>query len=50
MLFDQQQNHVALAGEISITTTIQTYPLENANTALADLKGGTSSGTAALVP
>ena len=49
--YTRQDAHefIALAGEIPIKTTIQTYSLENANAALTDLKAGASTGTAVLV-
>jgi propanol-preferring alcohol dehydrogenase len=39
-----------LAPRIPITTTVTTYPLEQAEQALADLRAGRFEGTAVLVP
>ncbi len=41
---------LALAAEAGVTTEVTTYPLERANEALADLRGGTLTGAAVLVP
>jgi propanol-preferring alcohol dehydrogenase len=38
------------AGEIGLRTEVTTYPLENANAALEDLRHGRFSGAAVLVP
>jgi propanol-preferring alcohol dehydrogenase len=39
-----------IADEIRIETTVRIYPLEDANTALSDLRQGRFSGAAVLVP
>ncbi|HTA37261.1 MAG TPA: zinc-dependent alcohol dehydrogenase family protein [Solirubrobacteraceae bacterium] len=39
-----------LAPEVPVKTHVTTYPLEQANEALADLRGGRFSGAAVLVP
>lgn len=41
---------LALAAQIPIRTTVQRYPLAEANTALADLRAGRVQGAAVLVP
>ena len=41
---------LALAAQIPIRTTITTYPLEQAEDALADLRAGRFEGTAVIVP
>jgi alcohol dehydrogenase, propanol-preferring len=41
---------IALATEIPVRTTITTYPLDQAETALADLRAGRFEGTAVIVP
>jgi alcohol dehydrogenase, propanol-preferring len=41
---------LALASEIPIRTTITTYPLEQAEQALSDLRAGAFEGTAVLIP
>jgi propanol-preferring alcohol dehydrogenase len=41
---------LALAPRVPVRTTIQTYPLEAANTALDDLRAGRVHGAAVLVP
>jgi alcohol dehydrogenase, propanol-preferring len=41
---------IALAREIPIRTTITTYPLEQAERALSDLRAGAFEGTAVLIP
>jgi alcohol dehydrogenase, propanol-preferring len=41
---------LALAPKVPIRTTITTYPLEQAETALADLRAGRFEGTAVIVP
>ena len=41
---------LALAAEAGVTTEVTAYPLERANEALADLRGGTLTGAAVLVP
>lgn len=41
---------LALAAEIPIATAVDEYPLDGANTALARLKAGETSGTAVLSP
>ena len=39
-----------LARRVPIRTTVTTYPLEQAELALADLRGGRFEGSAVLVP
>lgn len=39
-----------LAPKVPVRTTVRTYPLERANEALANLRDGTLTGAAALVP
>ena len=39
-----------LAPQVPVRTTITTYPLEQAETALADLRAGKFEGTAVIVP
>jgi len=39
-----------LAPEIGIVSTISTYPLQQANQALADLRAGRFEGAAVLIP
>jgi propanol-preferring alcohol dehydrogenase len=48
----RQDGHefLALAAEIPVRTTITTYPLENAEQALADLRAGAFEGSAVIVP
>jgi len=41
---------LALAGEVGVETETVSYPLEEANAALADLRAGRLSGAAVLVP
>ena len=41
---------LALAREVPIRTSITKYPLEEAERALADLRGGAFEGTAVIVP
>jgi propanol-preferring alcohol dehydrogenase len=41
---------LALAAEIPIATAVEEYPLVEANTALARLKAGETTGTAVLIP
>ncbi len=41
---------LALAGEVGVETKTVSYPLEEANAALADLRAGRISGAAVLVP
>jgi propanol-preferring alcohol dehydrogenase len=43
------EEFLALATEIPITTTVEAYPLAEANTALARLRAGDTRGTAVLV-
>lgn len=47
---DDAREFLALAGETPITTHVRTYPLTEANAALADLRDGRLSGAAVLVP
>jgi alcohol dehydrogenase, propanol-preferring len=44
------QEFLALAPKVPVRTTITTYPLERAETALADLRAGRFEGTAVIVP
>lgn len=44
------EEFLALAGRAGVRTEVVTYPLEQANQALADLRGGRLSGAAVLVP
>jgi alcohol dehydrogenase, propanol-preferring len=44
------EEFLALAPKAGITTTTQTYPLAEANRALADLRGGALQGAAVLLP
>jgi alcohol dehydrogenase, propanol-preferring len=44
------EEFIALATEVAVRTTITTYPLEQAETALADLRAGRFEGTAVIVP
>jgi propanol-preferring alcohol dehydrogenase len=44
------ERFMALAGRISLRTTVQRYALESANEALSDLRAGRLSGAAVLVP
>jgi propanol-preferring alcohol dehydrogenase len=44
------EEFIALATEVPVRTTITTYPLEQAETALADLRAGRFEGTAVIVP
>ncbi|MBV9714385.1 MAG: alcohol dehydrogenase, partial [Solirubrobacterales bacterium] len=48
----RQDGHewLALAREVPIKTSITTYPLEETEQALADLRAGRFEGTAVLVP
>lgn len=39
-----------IAPEVGVVTTITTYPLDQANEALADLRAGRFEGAAVLVP
>ena len=41
---------LAVAPEVPVRTSVSTYPLEEANTALEDLRGGRFSGAAVIVP
>jgi propanol-preferring alcohol dehydrogenase len=41
---------LALAPRIGLRTVVRTYPLTDANGALADLRAGTLEGAAVLVP
>jgi propanol-preferring alcohol dehydrogenase len=47
---DDGHEFLALAPEVPIRTTITTYPLDQAERALADLRAGAFSGTAVLIP
>ena len=44
------EEFLPLAAEIPVETTVHTYPLEQANEALDDLRHGRFSGAAVLVP
>jgi propanol-preferring alcohol dehydrogenase len=44
------EEFLALAPKVPVRTTITTYPLEQAETALADLRAGRFEGTAVIVP
>jgi alcohol dehydrogenase, propanol-preferring len=44
------EEFLALAPNVPVRTTITTYPLEQAETALADLRAGRFEGTAVIVP
>jgi propanol-preferring alcohol dehydrogenase len=48
----RQDGHefLALAAEIPVRTTITTYPLEQTEQALADLRAGAFNGTAVVIP
>jgi alcohol dehydrogenase, propanol-preferring len=41
---------LALAPRVPVKTRVSTYPLENANDALADLRAGRFAGAAVIVP
>ena len=41
---------IELAREIPVRTTVTTYPLDEAEQALADLRNGAFEGTAVLIP
>ena len=44
------EEFIALAPEVPVRTTITKYPLEQAETALTDLRAGAFEGTAVIVP
>jgi propanol-preferring alcohol dehydrogenase len=44
------EEFIALAPQVPVRTTITKYPLEQAETALADLRAGRFEGTAVIVP
>jgi propanol-preferring alcohol dehydrogenase len=44
------ERFMALAGRIALRSAVKPYPLEKANDALADLRGGRFAGAAVLVP
>jgi alcohol dehydrogenase, propanol-preferring len=44
------EEFLALAPQAGVTTEVVTYPLEQANEALADLRAGRLTGAAVLVP
>jgi propanol-preferring alcohol dehydrogenase len=44
------EEFLALAPQVPVRTQVTTYPLERANDALADLRGGRFRGAAVLVP
>jgi propanol-preferring alcohol dehydrogenase len=41
---------LALAPRVPVSTHVSTYPLEDANRALADLRAGRFTGAAVIVP
>ena len=41
---------LALAPQVPVQTRVSTYPLEDANEALADLRAGRFTGAAVIVP
>jgi propanol-preferring alcohol dehydrogenase len=43
------EEFLALAPKVPVRTAVQTYPLNEANTALADLRGGKVKGAAVLI-
>jgi propanol-preferring alcohol dehydrogenase len=47
---DDGHEFLALAQEVAVVTTITTYPLAQAEQALADLRAGAFEGTAVLLP
>ena len=47
---EDAREFLALAERIHINTSVQAYPLADANRALADLRGGHVTGAAVLVP
>jgi propanol-preferring alcohol dehydrogenase len=47
---DDGHEFLALAPEVPVVTTVTTYPLAQAEQALADLRAGTFTGTAVLLP
>jgi propanol-preferring alcohol dehydrogenase len=47
---DDGYEFLALAPEVPVVTTVTTYPLAQAEQALADLRAGTFTGTAVLLP
>jgi propanol-preferring alcohol dehydrogenase len=47
---DDGHEFLALAPQVPVQTTITTYPLDQAEQALADLRAGAFSGTAVLIP
>ena len=44
------EEFLALAPKVPVRTTVQPYPLADANRALADLREGRVTGAAVLVP
>jgi len=44
------EEFLALAPKVPVRTTVQTYPLGDANRALTDLREGRVTGAAVLVP
>jgi alcohol dehydrogenase, propanol-preferring len=44
------EEFIALAPKVPVRTTITKYPLEQAESALADLRAGRFEGTAVIVP
>jgi propanol-preferring alcohol dehydrogenase len=44
------QEFLALAPKVPVRTHVRTYPLEQANEALADLRAGRLTGAAVLIP
>ena len=44
------EEFLALAPQVPITTTVTTYGLEQAESALADLRAGAFEGSAVVIP
>lgn len=44
------KDFLALAGQVEIKTHVETFPLSEANTALARLRDGRLTGAAVLIP
>ena len=44
------EEFLALAPQVPIATTVRTYPLAEADQALADLRAGRFEGSAVLIP
>jgi propanol-preferring alcohol dehydrogenase len=47
---DDGHEFLALAPQVPVRTTITTYPLDQAEQALADLRAGAFTGAAVLIP